>query len=593
MLRKVLTTVILAATATACLCAKDIKGTVKDTEGKGVAGVVVSDGLNTVQTDAKGRFKMSADEDSRFVFISTPSGYISSTLGDKTLFYKEIKEDVKKYEFVVEKNSKDDTNHNVIVIADPQISERSELADLAKQADDMAEFVKGMDGDYTFGICLGDIVGWDHTIYPEYNRIMAKPGFDYRYVIGNHDMTNWGRSYETSMKNYEDMYGPAWYSFNVGNVHYIVMNDNFYVGRDYFYIGYLDERQLRWLERDLSYVPQGSRVVVSMDGDYTFGICLGDIVGWDHTIYPEYNRIMAKPGFDYRYVIGNHDMTNWGRSYETSMKNYEDMYGPAWYSFNVGNVHYIVMNDNFYVGRDYFYIGYLDERQLRWLERDLSYVPQGSRVVVSMHIQTTNDKSDRDAFQYGIIGDNLCNKPALYSMLEPYKAVILSGHSHTADFEQISENIFEINVAGFCGAWWCGEVCIDGAPAGYKIFDMDGNDMKWIYKGCGHPMDYQMKVYTGLEEYPGQVIANIWDFDPLWKVEYFEDGVKVCDMERFKAQDPLAKELYKDPSSLKRTWVYAAPTENMFKATISAEAKCLEVRVTDRFGRVYTKTISK
>ena len=102
-----------------------------------------------------------------------------------------------------------------------------------------------------------------------------------------------------------------------------------------------------------------------------------------------------------------------------------------------------------------------------------------------------------------------------------------------------------------------------------------------------------MKVYTGLEEYPGQIVANIWNFDPLWKVEYFEDGVKVCDMERFKAQDPLAKELYKDPSSLKRTWVYAAPTENMFKATISAEAKCLEVRVTDRFGRVYTKTISK
>ena len=473
MFRKLIATAILAAMATTSLCARDIKGTVKTTDGKVLSGVVVSDGLNIVQTDAKGRFKMDTDEDSRFVFISTPSGYISSTLKGETLFYKEIKEDVKKYDFVVEKNAKDDTNHNVIVIADPQISERSELADLSKQADDMAEFVKGMDGDYTFGICLGDIVGWDHSIYPEYNQIMAKPGFEYRYVIGNHDMTNWGRSYETSMKNYEDMYGPAWYSFNVGDVHYVVLNDNFYVGRDYFYIGYLDERQLRWLEKDLS------------------------------------------------------------------------------------------------------------------------YVPAGSRVVVSLHIQTTNDKSDRDAFQYGIIGDNLCNKPAFYSMLEPYKAVILSGHSHTADFEQISENIIEINVAGFCGAWWCGEVCIDGAPAGYKIFDMDGSDMKWIYKGCGHPLDYQMKVYSGLEEYPGHIIANVWDYDPAWKIEYFEDGKKVCDMERFKAQDPLAKELYKDPSSLKRTWVYAAPTENMFKAPVSDDAKTLEVRVTDRFGRTFTKTIGR
>jgi hypothetical protein len=64
-------------------------------------------------------------------------------------------------------------------------------------------------------------------------------------------------------------------------------------------------------------------------------------------------------------------------------------------------------------------------------------------------------------------------------------------------------------------------------------------------------------------------------------------------MERFKAQDPLAKELYKDPSSLKRTWVYAAPTENMFKATISERAKSIEVRVTDRFGRTFTKTIER
>lgn len=472
-MKNIIISFLMIAFAMTGVDAKNIKGTVKDTEGNAVAGVVVSDGLNVVTTDAKGRWEMDADKDSRFVFVSTPAGYISSTLEGKTLFYKEIKKSTKSYDFLLKKNPKDDTNHNVIVIADPQISERSELPDLAKQADDMAEFVKGMDGDYTFGICLGDIVGWDHSIYPEYNEIMAKPGIDYRYVIGNHDMTNWGRSYETSMKNYGDMYGPAWYSFNVGDVHYVVMNDNFYVGRDYFYIGYLDERQLSWLEKDLS------------------------------------------------------------------------------------------------------------------------YVPEGSRVVVSMHIQTTNDKSDRDAFQYGIIGDNLCNKPALYAMLEPYKATILSGHSHTADYEQISENIFEMNIAGFCGAWWCGEVCIDGAPAGYKVIDMNGSDIEWIYKGCFHPLDYQMKVYTGLEDYPGMVVANVWDYDPAWKVEYYEDDVKVCDMERFKAQDPLAVELYKDPSSLKRSWVYAMPTENMFKAAVSENAKKIEVRLTDRFGRVYTKIIER
>ena len=98
-MKKLLSIILLTTIAISSLTAKEIKGTVKDTEGKGVAGVVVSDGLNTVVTDSKGRYKIDADMDSRFVFISTPSGYVSSTLGRNNLFYKEIKADVKKYDF--------------------------------------------------------------------------------------------------------------------------------------------------------------------------------------------------------------------------------------------------------------------------------------------------------------------------------------------------------------------------------------------------------------------------------------------------------------------------------------------------------------
>ena len=132
-MKRILSTAILTAIAISSINAKEIKGTVKDTEGNAVAGVVVSDGLNVVTTDAKGRFVMDADQDSRFVFVSTPAGYISSTLEGNTLFYKEIRNKTKSYDFVLEKNPQDDTNHNVIVIADPQISERSELADLGSQ----------------------------------------------------------------------------------------------------------------------------------------------------------------------------------------------------------------------------------------------------------------------------------------------------------------------------------------------------------------------------------------------------------------------------------------------------------------------------
>ena len=472
-MKKTITGILILAALVSCSEIGEISGTVSTTDGKAIEGVVVSDGLNTVTTDSNGTFRMTADEDSRFIFISTPAGYTSATLEGETLFYNEIKKGRRNYDFVVAENPKDDSRHNLIVIADPQISDRDELPDLDKHAEDIGQYAQGIKDSYTFGLCLGDIVGWDHSIYPEYNRIMEKSGFDYRYVIGNHDMTNWGRSFETSMKNYEDMFGPCWYSFNVGKVHYIVLNNNFYIGRDWFYIGYINERQLRWLENDLS------------------------------------------------------------------------------------------------------------------------FVPEGTNVVVAMHIPTTLDKSDRDAFQYGMISEVLSNKAPLYAMLEPYNTLILSGHMHTADYEQISDNIAEINVAGLCGAWWCGPVCIDGSPAGFKHFTMNGDTTEWIYKGCGHPLDYQMKLYVDDPLHKGYVVANVWDYDPLWKVEYFEDGVKVCDMERFKTQDPLARECYKDPSSLKRTWVYAAPTENMFRARRSPKAKVLEVRVTDRFGRVYTEQVSR
>ena len=463
--------VLFAGAASAS--AMNIKGTVKDTEGKGIAGVVVSDGLNTVQTDSKGRFRMDTDQDSRFVFISTPSGYRSETTAGRLSYYLRLDAERKAYDFVVEKKAKDDTNHNLIVIADPQISDADEFPELLAHAKDIGEYVKGMDGDDTFGICLGDIVGWNHALYPQYNDVMS------------------------------------------------------------------------------------------------------------HT------------GLEFRNVIGNHDMTNYGRSFETSMTDYENMYGPAWYSFNVGDVHYIAVNNNFFIGRDWYYIGYLDERQLRWLENDLSYVPEGSTVIFNLHMPTTLDKSDRDAFSYGGIADDTTNKKGIYALLEPYRTIILSGHMHTADFEVISDNIIEINIAGLCGAWWCGPVCIDGSPAGFKHFEINGSDISWTYKGCGHDLDYQMKVYVDDAQHQGYVVANVWDYDPEWKIEYFEDGVKVCDMERFKTQDPLARELYKDPSSLKRTWVYAAPTENMFRAKYSADAKVLEVRATDRFGRVYKEIVER
>ena len=90
-MKKILLSVLIAAICTISADCKSVKGSVKDARGKGISGVVVSDGLNTAVTKGGGRFKLEVNDDSRFVFISTPSGYVSKTLKGAECFFKELK----------------------------------------------------------------------------------------------------------------------------------------------------------------------------------------------------------------------------------------------------------------------------------------------------------------------------------------------------------------------------------------------------------------------------------------------------------------------------------------------------------------------
>ena len=58
------------------LSAKTVRGKVSS-EGKALAGVIVSDGYRFAKTDAAGAFKLSTHKDARFVFVITPSGYVA------------------------------------------------------------------------------------------------------------------------------------------------------------------------------------------------------------------------------------------------------------------------------------------------------------------------------------------------------------------------------------------------------------------------------------------------------------------------------------------------------------------------------------
>lgn len=97
-------------------------------------------------------------------------------------------------------------------------------------------------------------------------------------------------------------------------------------------------------------------------------------------------------GVPVRYVIGNHDYV--AGKYGEAL--FESIYGPVWYSFDVGNVHYVVTP--FQTGADYA-SGYNKNDRWKWLENDLANVEPGMKVVMFNH---TKAPSDDYVLSYGL-----------------------------------------------------------------------------------------------------------------------------------------------------------------------------------------------
>ena len=158
-----------------------------------------------------------------------------------------------------------------------------------------------------------------------------------------------------------------------------------------------------------------------------------------------------------------------------------------------------------------------------------------------------------------------------------------------------NETLMEHNTAAVCGTWWCTEVCLDGTPAGYGVYTVDGDEVEWLYKSSGYPDDYQARAYLpgASGEYPDAVIANVWNYDPLWKVEWCENGKVMGEMEKFTGHDPYAARMCMDKTRIKYEWIGPTQTEHLFRAVPQDPSAEISVRITDRFGNVYTAPASE
>lgn len=349
-----------------------------------------------------------------------------------------------------------------------------------------------------------------------------------------------------------------------------------------------DRQEMDWFHQQT--VPDVTETHRALGHPEAFGIACGDIM-FDHLgLFPDYEEGVSRMGLPFFQVAGNHDLDQDRPTDEGSSDTFQRHFGPRYYSFDRGAVHYVVLDDVFWHGAGY--LGYLGSDQLRWLENDLRLVEAGRPVIVAAHIPVLGSRHVREGREHPSAGISVANRRTLYRLLEPYRAHILTGHTHE------NEHVFEAGThehvnGAVCGAWWSGPICGDGTPGGYSVYEIRGEEVTWRYKSTGLGFDHQLRVYPrGADPAaPDEIVANVWDWDPAWTVAWYEDGERKGEMARRVGTDPLSEKLQRgDDLPPRRTWVDPYPTGHLFYAPVSPGAREIRVEATDRFGRVYSGT---
>ncbi|MGW8264782.1 MAG: calcineurin-like phosphoesterase C-terminal domain-containing protein [Longimicrobiales bacterium] len=352
-----------------------------------------------------------------------------------------------------------------------------------------------------------------------------------------------------------------------------------------------DAQEMTWFHEQT--VPDVQETLRGLGSPEAIGIADGDIM-YDHLeLYPEFEAAVSKMGIPFFQVVGNHDLDQESGIDEGSTRTFTGRFGPRYYSFDRGAVHYVVLDDVFWHGSGY--LGYVGSDQLRWLENDLRFVEKGRPVLVACHIPVLGGRHARVGRPDPSAGISVSNRRVLYRLLEPYQAHILTGHTHENE-HLFEEGAHEHVVAAVCGAWWSGPICADGTPSGYAVYEIRGEEVTWRYKSTGLPSDHQIRIYPRGSDptAPDEIIANIWDWDPGWTVVWYEDGLRRGEMTQRLGTDPLSEELHRgEDLPPRRTWVDPLPVAHLFSARAPGDLREIRVEATDRFGRVYSAVVAR
>lgn len=382
-------------------------------------------------------------------------------------------------------------------------------------------------------------------------------------------------------------------------------------------------------------------------GQKMYALTLGDMT-WDLYWYknnyalPQYRETINRQvkNLQIYHTMGNHDndfMTT--SDYDAAVK-YVDCIGPTFYSFNIGQVHYVVMDNidcSAYDGTDSRnYVKKLSNEQLKWLAKDLAYVDKSTPLIVAMHAQIYKPTSTGFAFDH-----DSANTEALLAALDGYEVHFVTGHTHkvyniTPDDDVVKgRDIHEHNSGAICASWWWSgnltpgvHVSIDGAPGGYAIWDIDGTDFAWLYKSTGWPEEYQFRSYDlnnvsfSMDDVPNipsnvliqlaykkyvnaypensdnEVLIKIWNWNSNWELSVVDERGKTLEYTPVWAYDPLHIAALSVPrfnnSGITSTpWFVTESATNFFKVKADDADVDLTITVKDEFGHTWTEEMQR
>jgi outer membrane protein assembly factor BamB len=201
--------------------------------------------------------------------------------------------------------------------------------------------------------------------------------------------------------------------------------------------------------------------------------------------YESYRAIVSEFDLPVFNLIGNHDQVN-GPPVSPTMPEfadglYEEVLGPTYYSFDWGEIHFVVLNSFEIVGKTQH--SRFSDRQLRWLANDLAHQPPQKPLILFTHRSPMQCENERDLLD------------------------VLEGHDVLACFagDWHRDAIFQCPDEPFPTIITVGPLeNIEWMPSGYRIVSVRGAEVAHTYRLMHDPSE---QIYV-VRPAPGSTVSD-------------------------------------------------------------------------------------